>query len=265
MLTRPLLAAPLLGLALLGAGCGSSNPTQGQPAAANPTKPGVTGAITVLAAASLQQTFTALGSQFQTAHRGTTITFSFAGSDTLAAQITAGAPADVFAAASAASYQPVVAAGDSVGTPTVFATNTLQIATPPGNPKHVARLADVTASGVTLDLCAPTVPCGAAAQKALTAAGLTATPVSEETAVTGVLTKVELGEVDAGLVYRTDVQGSMGKVDGVDFPEAWGAVTSYPIGVLTASKDKALAQAFVDYVRGPAGVAVLTAAGFRTP
>ena len=108
-------------------------------------------------------------------------------------------------------------------------------------------------------------PCGAAAQTALTAAGVTVKPISQESSVTAVLTKVESGDADAGLVYKTDVLGAAGKVTGVDFPEAAKAVNHYPIAALDAAPNAAAAKAFITLVTGATGQKVLATAGFGAP
>ena len=221
--------------------------------------------MVVFAAASLKGTFTTLAAAFEHAHPGVKIVPSYGGSDTLAAQITQGAPVDVFAAASTATMSTVTKAGAASGTPEVFAKNELEIAVPPTNPNHVAALADVTKSGVKLALCAPTVPCGAAATKAFAAAKLTPHPVTLEQDVTAVLTKLELGEVDAGLVYQTDVKSAGSKVTGVNFAEAASAINTYPITVIKGTKNPSAAQAFVAYVLSAAGQQVLQTAGFQQP
>jgi molybdate transport system substrate-binding protein len=226
---------------------------------------GLSGNVVVFAASSLQVTFTKLIADFETANPGLKVTPSYGGSDTLAAQITQGAPVDVFAAASTATMGTVTTAGDAVGTPQVFAKNELEIAVAPNNPDHIATLADVTMSGVKLAVCAPTVPCGAAATKAFAAASLTPHPVTLEQSVTAVLTKLELGEVDAGIVYQTDVQSAGSKVTGVNFTEAASAINTYPIAVLKGAKNPTGAQAFVAYVVSAAGQQLLQAAGFQQP
>lgn len=187
---------------------------------------------------------------------------NFAGSADLVAQINAGAPADVFAPADTKTMAKVSAL---VGKPAIFATNTLQIAVQPGNPAHVMNLADLSRAGIKTVICAPSVPCGSAAATVAKAAGVKLTPVSEENAVTDVLGKVSSGEADAGLVYLTDVRGAGTKVLGVSFPEAVAAVNAYPIASLTASKNLALARAFVVYITGPVGRSALAAAGFGAP
>ncbi|MEE1787524.1 molybdate ABC transporter substrate-binding protein [Streptomyces sp. SP17BM10] len=227
--------------------------------------PKASGDITVFAAASLKETFTELGKKFEAANPGAKVKFNFGGSSSLATSINSGAPADVFAAASPATMKTVTDAGGASGTPTTFVKNTLTIAVPKGNPKHITGLKDLTASGVKVALCAKEVPCGAAALTALQAAGLNLTPVTLEQDVKGALTKVELGEVDASLVYRTDVQADGGKIDGVDFPEAAKAVNDYPIATLAKAPNKDGAAAFVAYVQSPEGKLALTTAGFQTP
>lgn len=159
----------------------------------------------------------------------------------------------------------VTDAGGATGTPKTFVRNTLTIAVPKGNPKHVAALKDLAAPGAKVALCAKEVPCGAAALTALKAAGVDLTPVTLEQDVKGALTKVELGEVDASLVYKTDVKADAAKIDGVDFPEADKAVNDYPIAALAKAPNKDGAAAFVAYIQSPEAQQVLTAAGFRAP
>jgi molybdate transport system substrate-binding protein len=267
-LNRP--AAALTAIALAGAalaGCSSSSSSGGSTASgsASASSQALTGSITVFAAASLQKTFTALASTFEKEHPGTSVKFSFNGSDTLAAQITQGAPADVFAAANQSTMQTVEKAGDTTGTPTVFVKNTLEIAVPPGNPKGIKTLSDLTKPGLKVALCAKTVPCGSAAVKALAAAKVSLTPVTYETEVTSALTKVELGEVDAALVYHSDIVGADGKVDGVVFSTASDAVNSYPIDVLKGATNTAVAQAFVAFILSSSSEQVLLKAGFQAP
>lgn len=221
--------------------------------------------VTVDAAASLMPVFTALGRQFELRHPRTTVRFNFGGSDQLAAQIVAGAPVDVFAAASTATMATVTSHGDAAATPVVFVRNEPEIAVPPANPAHISGLADTTKPGVTLVLCAPTVPCGAAADKAYAAASLTPHPKSLESEVTSVLTKVELDQADAGIVYVTDVKAAGAKVRGITFPEAASAVTSYPIVVTKHGATNAMAKQFQDFVLSPTGRRALQAAGFLSP
>lgn len=222
----------------------------------------ISGTVTVLAAASLTEVFTTLGSTFEQAHPGTRVRFSFAASSELATQIGQGAPADVFASASPATMAQVIDAGDARRDPMVFARNRLEIAVPPGNPGQVTGLTDFTKPRLTIALCAEQVPCGAAAAMAFAAAGLTPRPDTFEQDVKAALTKVTLGEVDAALVYRTDVQAAGGAVEGIDFPEADKAVNDYPIVVLQATPNQAAARAWVRLVLSRTGRRVLRDAGF---
>ncbi|WP_433341557.1 molybdate ABC transporter substrate-binding protein [Micromonospora sp. CA-111912] len=244
-------------LAIAVTGCaGGSDPSAGGD--------GMRGSVTVFAAASLTESFTRLGAEFEAAHPGTTVTFSFAGSSALATQVNQGAPADVFAAASPATMRTVTDAGNADGPPVTFARNQLVIAVPEGNPRSVAGLADLTRPGTKVALCAPQVPCGAAARTALDAAGVPLTPVTLEQDVRGALSKLRLGEVDAALVYRTDAAAAS-EVDAVEFPESAEAVNDYPIVVLRQAGNPAAAREFVAYVRSDRGRAALTAAGFQPP
>nr|WP_246080697.1 molybdate ABC transporter substrate-binding protein [Nonomuraea mesophila] len=220
--------------------------------------------VMVFAAASLTETFTTLGTKFEAAHPGTTVRLNFGSSATLAQQIVQGAPADVFASASPATMKTVTDAS-LASAPTTFARNTLQIAVPAGNPAKVDELKDLADPQVKVALCAEQVPCGAAAVKALGAAGLAVTPVTLEQDVKATLTKVELGEVDAALVYRTDVIAAGDDVRGIAFPEAGQAANDYPIAVLVGAPAGDLARQFVDLVVSRQGRDTLTAAGFEVP
>ncbi|WP_327728288.1 molybdate ABC transporter substrate-binding protein [Streptomyces sp. NBC_00487] len=247
--------------------CSSSDDTAGSSAAASGSGSSarLSGTVTVFAAASLKESFTTLGERFEDEHPGTKVTFSFGGSDSLAASITGGAPADVFASASPRTMAIVTDAGDASGTPATFVRNRLEIATLPGNPDRIASLKDLTRSGLKVVLCDKEVPCGAAAQKALDAARLTLTPVSYEQDVKASLTKVELKEADAAVVYRTDVRAAGDKVRGVDFPESADAVNDYPIVQLKDTQNAEAAKAFIALVRSAEGQKVLTGAGFLKP
>ena len=252
--------AAVLSIAALVAGC-SSSPTE----PASPTSTAIAGNVTAFAAASLKSTFTDLGAQFEKDNPGTKVTFNFAGSSDLVAQLTQGAPADVFASADTNNMTKAVDAGVVTGEPVNFATNTLTIVTPPGNPKGIASFADLAKPGTQVVVCAPQVPCGSATEKVEKATGVTLTPVSEESAVTDVLGKITSGQADAGLVYVTDAQGAGEKVTAIPFPESSGAVNSYPIAMLEEPTNPAAAQTFVDLVTGPQGQEVLAAAGFAAP
>jgi molybdate transport system substrate-binding protein len=235
--------------------------TTGQP---DPKTAPMREAITVLAASSLTEAFTQIGKDFQAKNAGSTVTFSFGSSATLATQITQGAPADVFAAASPSTMKTVTDAG-AAGTPTNFVSNTLEIAVPKGNPHHITGLKDFADKRRRIAICDPSVPCGAAAVKVFAAAKITAAPDTLEQDVKATLQKVSRDEVDAALVYRTDVLSLPGEVDGIEFPEAKLAVNLYPIATLKASKNATLAMAFVNYVLSPDGQAVLSTAGFAKP
>lgn len=254
-------AAALLGLTA----CGAQD-TAG-------TGDGLSGALTVLAAASLTDVFTGIAGSFEEEHPGVDVTLSFAGSSELAQQINSGAPADVFASANTSTMAQVVQgegldsawAAEHGENGLVFATNTLRIAVPPDNPAGIGSVADLAEDGVQVAFCAEDVPCGAATRTAMEASGVQVTPVTLEEDVRAVLTKVELGEVDAGLVYASDVIAADGRVEGLDFPEAEEAVNDYPIGVPATSEAPGLAAAFIDAVTSQTGSAVLDDAGFGTP
>src|SRR5215469_7898979 len=239
---------------------GGSSPSS--PAASSPAS--ATGTITVFAASSLKETFTKLGSQFEAAHPGDTVKFSFGASSTLATQITSGAPADVFASASPKNMDTVVSAGDA-SSPQNFAKNTAEIAVPPSNPANVTSVADLAKSSVKVALCQPQVPCGVVAGEVFKNAGITVNPVTLEPDVKSTLTQVELGNVDAGVVYVTDVLAAGAKVMGITIPANDNASTLYPIAAISNSKNLSVAQQFVAYVLSPAGQKVLTAAGFEKP
>lgn len=221
--------------------------------------------LTVFAAASLTEPFAEIGTRFEAEHTGVTVEFAFAGSADLAAQLQQGAPGDVFASADTPTMTTVAADDLLEGDAASFATNVLRIATPPDDPAGVASLADLARDDVTVVLCAPEVPCGAAAQQVQDAAGVQIRPASEESSVTDVLTKVTSGEADAGLVYVTDIARAGDAVRGVAFPEADAAVNTYPIASLAGSANPDLARDFVEFVTGSPGREVLADAGFGSP
>lgn len=248
-------AALLAGCAAGGDGTGASSSGGG----------GLSGTLTVFAAASLTDVFGELGDQLMTENPDLDIRFNFAGSSALATQITQGAPADVFASANEAQMTVVTDAGLEDGDPTVFTENVLEIAVPAGNPGGVTGLADFADPELTLAICAAAVPCGAAAGQVFEAAGITAVPDTEEEDVRAALTKVRLGEVDAALVYASDVRSGGSDVEGIAFPEAEEAVNDYPVCVLADAPNPEAAQAFVDLVLSGEGRDALAAAGFRPP
>jgi molybdate transport system substrate-binding protein len=250
------LAVALAALAMTAAACGG-----GRPAASRTTAGGT---LTVFAAASLTEAFTAMAHQFEQAHPGTKVVLSFGPSSGLAEQIVQGAPADVFASASSTNMQRVVGAG-LAGSPPDFATNVMEIAVPPGNPGRVTGVRDLARSGVKVAVCQPQVPCGAVAAKVFANAGVTVRAVTQEADVKAVLSKVGLGEVDAGVVYLTDVRAAGDSVRGVLIPPSLNASTSYPIAVLSGAPNPPTARTFVDFVVSDAGRSALADAGFQAP
>jgi molybdate transport system substrate-binding protein len=254
---RPLLLASAAAtLALAGCSASATQPVEGGDA--------LTGTVTVFAAASLTDTFDALAADFEADHPGVDVVLSYGGSSDLATQITQGAPADVFAAANETTMQTVTDAGDA-GDPTIFTTNTLELVVPAGNPAGVSGLADLANEDLAVALCDPAVPCGSAAQALLDSAGLTAAPDTLEDNVKAVLTKIELGEADAGLVYVTDVKAAGAAVEGIAIPAAAAVVNNYPIAVLTGAPNPDAGRAWVDFVLSDTGQRALADAGFVAP
>lgn len=252
------------------AGCSSSSSPSTASGSSRSSAPAAsssaaqTGTITVLAAASLRETFTQIGKQFEAAHPGDTVKFSFGASSALAEQINSGAPADVFASASPKNMNQVVTPGNA-SNPQNFAKNTAEVAVPTNNPAKVTSVNDLAKSSVKTALCQPQVPCGVVAAEVFKNAKITVKPVTLQPDVKSVLTQVELGNVDAGVVYVTDVMAAGSKVKGVTIPADLNSSTLYPIAALTHSKYPSVAQAFVAYVMSPTGEQVLKAAGFEQP
>jgi molybdate transport system substrate-binding protein len=240
-------------LVLAGCGGGGDQPSGGSSAS---------GELKVFAAASLTAAFTELGERFGAANGGTKATFNFAGSQALATQIQQAAPADVFASADLANMGKVQ---DLVGTPRSFASNLLQIVVERGNPKGVEGLEDLAGSDLKVVLAAPGVPAGRYAAEVLSKAGVTVKPVSEEDNVKAVVTKVALGEADAGIVYVTDVAAGGDRVEGVEIPEDQNVLATYPIATVKDSRRAGQAQAFMDLVLSAEGQRVLRANGFLPP
>jgi molybdate transport system substrate-binding protein len=256
---RPVLVVALA-IAVIGlAGCAGTATAASSPPSGSHDP--LSGTITVLAAASLTDTFTALGKRFEKAHPGVTVQESFGGSATLAQQVVQGAPADVFASAADAPMATVTAAG-LASDPTTFATNVLELVVPKANPAGITKLSDLARPGVKTILCDPSQPCGAAARALLAATGVRITPVSLEQDVSSVLTKVELDEADAGLVYVTDARSAGDAVRAIPVPQASEVVNDYPIVVLRHAPNPRAATAFVAYVLGPIGAKALRDAGF---
>ncbi|HEX4901291.1 MAG TPA: molybdate ABC transporter substrate-binding protein [Acidimicrobiales bacterium] len=218
--------------------------------------------LVVLAAASLTDAFGELGEVFED-QRGVAVTFSFGGSSSLREQILEGSPADVFASASPGPMADLVEAG-AVGDPVTFATNRLQIVVPAGNPGGVRDLGDLARDELLVGRCAPEVPCGEVARRVLEEAGVDAAPDTEEPDVRALLVKVAEGELDAGLVYVTDVRSAGDRVEGIDLDEA-GATTDYQMAVVAGSARSGLASEFVSLVRSRRGQQVLQSYGFSEP
>ncbi len=256
-MTRPsaVLATGLLLLGVCATSCGDDDTSDG----------GGDVTLTVYAAASLTTTFEQIGSEFEDEHDGVTVEFNFGGSSDLVAQIQEGAPADVFASADTANMDKLTAEDLQADDPQNFATNTLEIVTPPDNPAGITSFADLARDGVNVVVCAPEVPCGAATVKVEEATGVDLRPVSEEQSVTDVLAKVTSGEADAGLVYVTDVTAAGDAVTGVPFPESADVVNTYPIVALEDSEHADLAQEFIELVLGDTGRSILEEAGFAQP
>lgn len=221
-----------------------------------------TAAVNVFAAASLTEAFTQLGDAFTAAHPGVGVTLNFAGSNDLVAQIRQGAPADVFASADTVNMDQ---AGDLVDDPKAFAGNQLAIAVAPGNPESITELSDLSRPGLKVVLAAPEVPAGKYGREILDRAGVSVSPVSLEVSVKGVVTKIALGEADAGLVYVTDVTAAGGDIAGVDIPRPENVIAAYPIATVTGSGNRTLAREFVDFALSREGRAVLADYGFLPP
>ncbi|MBV9822379.1 MAG: molybdate ABC transporter substrate-binding protein [Actinobacteria bacterium] len=256
--TLPAMIAVLLLVAACGSGTGKRSTTT--PAAG----PVVTGTVTVFAAASLTESFSTLATKFEAAYPGVHVKLDFGASSALALQITQGAPADVFASASAKNMAQVVDAR-AASDPTTFARNEMEIAVPPANPAGVTGVADLAKSGVKVALCQSQVPCGATAQEVFARAGVTVRPVTLEPDVKAALTKVRTDEVDAAVVYVTDVRAAGAKVKGIEIPDGQNASTDYPIAVLAKAGNPTGGRAFADFVLSPTGRDVLAAAGFAAP
>ena len=253
-----LAALVLAGCASTGAG-GATSSTASSDAATDAES-----TLTVFAAASLTEAFDELAATFEAEHPSVDVILSFGGSAALAQQVVEGAPVDVFASAAEPPMQAVVDAGLAAD-PVVFATNTLELVVPAGNPAGVTGLDELADADLRIALCDASVPCGAASAKLLEQEGVVAAPDTLESDVKAVLTKVSLGEVDAALVYRTDVIAAGDEVEGIEVPGAGSVVNRYPIAALTEADDADAAADFVAFVTGDAGRAVLAEAGFGKP
>lgn len=250
----------LLGLAFLAVtACGG---VAARPAA---SPSAVSGTINVFAAASLTDAFKEIGASFQKANPAATVQLNFGGSAALVTQITQGAPADVFASADQPNMQKAADAGVLVGPPQVFAGNRLQIVVPAGNPKGIRGLADLANPSLAVVLCAPAVPCGNYAGQALAKAGVKVTAKSQEQDVKSVISKVSLGEADAGIVYVTDVKAAGSRVQAIDIPDDQNVPATYPVAVVKDGPNTAGGKAFVDYLLGATAQATLVRYGFTKP
>ncbi|MCT2591405.1 molybdate ABC transporter substrate-binding protein [Streptomyces sp. N2-109] len=218
--------------------------------------------LTVLAASSLTDVFKTAGAAYEKEHPGTEITFSFAGSQELAAQVKQGAPADAVVTADTTTMDGLRA---ETGKPTVVAENRLVIATGEGNPERIDGLEDLSDGGLKVVLAAPEVPVGRYGKQILDARKIGVQPVSQEPNVRAVLSKVELGEADAGLVYRTDAATAAGKVDAVEIPDEQNAAAAYPAATLKASRHADAAAGFVRWLSGDEAQKIFQDAGFQQP
>jgi molybdate transport system substrate-binding protein len=248
-------------LAAFSAGCGSSSGSPAQTAAAHSG-----GTLNVFAAASLINAFGTLKTDFQSSHPGWKVNLNLAGSDQLAAQIEQGAPADVYAAASP-KYPQQLQTAHKLGPTTDFATNTLILVVPKSNPAHITSIDDLK-KGAKLVVADPAVPLGTYTETVLGNLGITDSQlniVSKEQDAESVLAKVTLGEADAGFVYVTDALSQRSKLKEITLPAAAQATAVYPIGIVSATKNRRTAQQWIDLVTGPKGQAVLRRYGFGPP
>src|ERR1700681_622106 len=240
------------------AACGGGGST----ASTSPSSTSLSGYINVFAAASLTASFNAVGIAFHKANPGVGVNFNYAGTPTLVTQIEQGAAADVFASADTTNMDKLKADSFTAGTSQVFAHNKLEIVVAAGNPKGITGLADLAKPGVIYITEAATVPAGKYALQILASAGVTVKPKSLETDVKSVVSKIELGEADAGIVYTTDVKAAGSKVTGVPIPDSVNVIATYPIVAVKGTKNSALANAFIAYVLSADGQATLQTFGF---
>jgi molybdate transport system substrate-binding protein len=221
--------------------------------------------LTVSGAASLTAVFGAIAPAFTKAHANANVQTNFAGSSTLVQQIREGAPVDVFASADESNMQKLVDAGDVAGAPAIFATNRLAILVAKGNPKEITGIADLAKPGLIVSLCGPAVPAGKYAREIFAKAGVAVPESSQELDVKAVVTRVALGEADAGIVYVTDVLAAGDKVAAVEIPDALNVVARYPVAVLKRAQKPDLARTFVEFLTGSEGQSILKRFGFLAP
>ena len=219
----------------------------------------------MFAATSLTEAFTEVGDAFAAANEGSTVEFSFDASSGLVQQIIEGAPADVFASADTANMDKLTDEELNGSDPVVFATNLLTIIVPAGNPGGVTGVEDLANPDLKVVLCAEEVPCGNYANQILDSAGVEVTPVSLEENVRGVVTKVTSGEADAGIVYVTDVTAAGDAAEGVEIPEDINVLAEYPIATVAASENQEVGEAFIDFLTGDDGQAIMAEYGFGSP
>ena len=254
--------------AVLFAACGGDDDDAADSGATTTEAPAeasaVEGDITVFAAASLTDAFDEVGAAFEDANPGASVEFNYGPSSGLREQIVAGAPADVFASANTSNMDQVVEA-DAASDPENFVTNQLEIAVPAGNSAGVTGLADFAKPDLLIGLCAEDVPCGEFGREALTNAGVTPSIDTNEPDVRALLTKVESGDLDAGIVYVTDVQAAGDAVEGVEIPADDNVTATYPIATLTDSANAEVADAFVAFVLSDQGQEILSSYGFDSP
>lgn len=234
----------------------------GGPAPQRTSAEQLSGTLTIFAAASLTDSFTAITAAFAAVAPDVELLLNLAGSQQLAGQLLAGAPADVLATADLTQMAAVAGADLLRGAPQVFAANTLVIAVEPGNPLGIASLSDLSDDDVVLVMPAPAVPAGRYAARALADARVEVSPASLELDVRAALSRVALGEADAGIVYRTDVVAAGGRVDGVPLDTS-DVLATYPIAMLAEAANPRAADAFIDFVAGPQGQRILREHGFQ--
>lgn len=223
---------------------------------------GDTGAVTIFAAASLTAAFTEIGDAFTVANPDTDVVFNFAASSELVTQIIEGAPADVYASADLNNMTKLTDAAANGTDPVVFTKNVAAIIVAPGNPLGITGVEDLANDDLVYVECAPEVPCGRYARQIVENAGVTVTPKSLEENVKAVVTKVTLGEADAGIVYATDVTAAGDDAEGIVVPDDVNVVAEYPIAVTADAPNPAGAQAFVDFVMGDQAQQILQSYGF---
>ncbi|MCT9089115.1 molybdate ABC transporter substrate-binding protein [Streptomyces sp. ASQP_92] len=249
----------------LAAACGSDKDSAGaktaSPSGGSGSAPKAA-QLTVLAASSLTDVFKAAGAAYEKENPGTHVKFSFAGSQELAAQVKQGAPADALVTADTKTMDGLKA---DVNDSSIIARNRLVVVAGEGNPKKIEGLRSLSSDTLKVVLAAPQVPVGRYSKQVLDAQKITVKPVSQEPNVRAVLSKVELGEADAGIVYKTDAASAKGKVDTIDIPDAQNAVAKYPAATLKTSKNSDAAAAFVKWLSSPEARKILTDAGFQQP